>query len=218
MSICPLGHRCPLGTAKAQPCPKGSFADSCASEDCRPCREGYFCDSAAEKEELCDVGSFCPAETGSPIPCPPGTYGTDSGICSACPEGKYCEYPTDDTVSTIGLTDPSGDCAAGYECISGSITPTPMDGVMGQLCPQGYFCPNGLKEPCPIGSYGHKTGLKSPDECSECPDGFDCTSEGISDLTEHYCQAGYYCLKGVTPAKCQMEGRYCPEGTGIAES
>ena len=217
MTTCPKGHRCPEGTADAQPCPAGTWTDSCGRSQCSDCQERYFCDQGAEAMTECAIGSFCPRKTGSPIPCPPGTYGVESGVCKACDAGKYCKYPenpNDPNLDTVGLTAPTGDCANGYECIQGAFTDKPMDGVTGRLCPQGYYCQAGLKTPCPKDYYGDREGLKSEIECTLCPNGFDCQTEGISDLTQHYCPAGYFCLEGQEPQKCQTEGRYCPIGTG----
>lgn len=50
-----------------------------------------------------------------------GTYGATTGLandtdCSECTIGMYCE--------TVGLTAPTGDCAAGYYCVQGETLPT----------------------------------------------------------------------------------------------
>ena len=64
----------------------------------------------------------------------PGTYGASthlgtSGDCTNCPSGRYCDRE--------GLDTWTGDCEAGYICISGAKLKAPTDGVTGYICPQG---------------------------------------------------------------------------------
>ena len=60
--------------------------------------------------DICPEGYFCPLGTTDPEPCPKGTYSNSTGIdaeldCILCPAGSYCD--------AVGLTEPSGLCAAG---------------------------------------------------------------------------------------------------------
>ena len=224
---CEKGHRCPEGSAAMQPCPAGSYADKDGMSKCEVCLAGKFCPQQSDRtDQPCGQGSYCPAGTGSPIPCPPGTFGNDDNLesandCQQCPEGYYCDPPTD---TTVGLTEYTTQCDAGYECIEGAVGATPMDGVTGILCPVGYYCPNTAtpqlltaKQPCPVGTYGNKAGAKEVGECQNCPAGFECNEAGISDLTNHYCPSGYYCLENQDKELCQVEGKYCPSGTGVQD-
>ena len=81
------------------------------------------------------------------MPCPDGTYSTIAGLqrednCKPCPAGSYC------TGGTI-----TGDCLAGYYCVSKNKVENP-DGtdadpnVVGGLCPIGHYCQ--LKTVMPI--------------------------------------------------------------------
>jgi len=50
--------------------------------------------------------------------CPIGTYSNTSGLvsvdeCTDCDPGMYCDSP--------GLTQPTGECAAGHYCLSAAI-------------------------------------------------------------------------------------------------
>ena len=64
--------------------------------------------------------------------------------------GKYCLMP--------GGANVTGDCSAGYWCINGSPTPTPTDGITGQRCPEGNYCPIGATAPvpCPLGTWSNR--------------------------------------------------------------
>ena len=82
--------------------------------------------------------------------------------------GKYC--------GQTGLTEPSGDCNAGYYCSGNSSTAMPS-GVGGDQCQAGYYCPAGAYQPitCDPGSY--------------------CAGPGLSN-TSGLCLPGYYCSGG----------------------
>ena len=101
--------------------------------------------------------------------------------------GKYC--------SEIGAELPTDDCTEGYYCelgmdraeptggnattdVSGTCVLTGGQTGIGDICPQGHYCPTGTTTPilCAAGSYSNVTGLAL---CVECP-------------------AGYYCLEGIT--------------------
>lgn len=112
----------------------------------------------------CVLGHYCPAGSIRAIPCPPGTYydKTDLAVsvdqCLPCPLGKYCD--------SWGLDAPSGDCNAGFICVSGAITPTPYALIhtsgsdKNGKCPPGHYCPQGktTPQPCPIGTYNPNPG------------------------------------------------------------
>ena len=63
-----------------------------------------------------------------------GTYGAATHLrtaadCTKCPSGKYCERE--------GLSTWTGDCDAGYFCVSGAKFKAPTDGTTGYICPTG---------------------------------------------------------------------------------
>lgn len=65
-------------------------------------------------------GYYCPEGAPRPIACDPG---------------MYCANWT--------LAAPMGLCTAGFYCNSTSSSATPTDGVTGNLCPKGHYCPEG---------------------------------------------------------------------------
>ncbi|MGH0162299.1 UNVERIFIED_CONTAM: hypothetical protein FKN15_067495 [Acipenser sinensis] len=211
------GHYTLLGAFTPEPCALGTFQPSSCLECLRgqfcnqtglvrpfPCPPGHFCLPGTIAPtpcpavnmpfgDLCPAGFFCLSGTRHPFenPCPPGTWSNGRGAwdqtsCWLCPPGHYCHG--------TGLTQPSALCAPGFYCSGGAKTSMPVDGVSGDRCPKGHYCPEGSVLPlsCPDGSYANITGVA---ECLDCP-------------------AGYYCLSGQSVQLCP-EGHYCPGGTGL---
>lgn len=140
--------------------------------------------------QRCPVGHYCGTGTPSPTPCPAGTQSNVTGLvsssaCSACQGGYYC--------GSDGLSEPTGPCRAGFYCSSGASIENPTDGVTGDECTTGHYCPEGTATPvqCPPGVYSPTA------QASECIN----------------CTAGYYCTDGITLVDCP-QGNYCPSGTG----
>ena len=81
-----------------------------------PCFGGWYCLGAAEDPRppddatggRCTPGHFCP---------------NGSSVESECMPGMYCD--------SYELSEPTGDCLAGYYCTLGATTATPTDGVEG---------------------------------------------------------------------------------------
>jgi hypothetical protein len=59
---------------------------------------------------------------------------------------------------------------------------TPTDGLTGNVCPAGSYCPEGTISPikCPIGTFLNYLGAKTRDECKQCTPGKYCATEGLS--------------------------------------
>lgn len=51
----------------------------------------------------------------------------------------------------------------GYYCSGGAMSSMPSDGVTGNICPVGHYCPMGASSPvvCPDGTYSNTTGIGS---------------------------------------------------------
>lgn len=67
--------------------------------------------------------------------------------CLSCPGGRYC--------GSQGLTNWTGDCSAGFYCTVNSTSDSPLDGVTGDECPPGHYCPvqSPAPVPCPDGKW-----------------------------------------------------------------
>lgn len=94
--------------------------------------------------------------------CPIGTYSNQEGLveeadCTLCDPGKYCDTP--------GLTAPAGDCEADHYCDSAATRSNPETEAWGYLCPEGSYCPQGIRSPvgCIAGTYNPTTGEQSWD-------------------------------------------------------
>ncbi|KAJ7990480.1 hypothetical protein DPEC_G00300750 [Dallia pectoralis] len=220
---CPAGHYCPRGTADPLTCPVSTFSNLTklvSQEGCVPCSPGFYCDKpglTAPTVNVCPEGYYCPGNSSSKdqYPCPAGTINPNSGMtsphaCLACPPGLYCGSP--------GLSGVSGRCSAGYLCLSRAVSGTPVDGVTGDLCPRGHYCPEGaVPHPCPVGFYSNTTGNTQLSDCLPCDAGFVCATRGLS-FPSDLCQAGKYCpyrhnssLPGYITCSA---GHMCPQGSG----
>lgn len=158
--LCTVGNYCPPGTGTPIPCPDGSYMNSTGASVCRTCPAGYYCSSSLSTSQYypCPRGYYCPSGTGTNwVVCPSGRYGSRAGLstvddCTACPPGLYC--------AGTALTEPTGNCSAGYFCPQGS------QNQFGQViyaqnntCPAGFYCPTGsaAPQPCTPGTYNPTT-------------------------------------------------------------
>ncbi|XP_039865459.1 multiple epidermal growth factor-like domains protein 11 [Simochromis diagramma] len=127
--------------------------------------------------------------------------------CLPCPPGFFCAHP--------GKGAPSGQCGAGYYCVSGAWSRTPEDGgVTGDRCPKGHYCAQGSSAPvpCPTGHYSNQTRNSHLSDCLHCPPGFMCDTRGLS-FPSHMCPAGSYCPGGKNNSKTCSPGSRCPPGS-----
>ena len=174
----------------------------------------------AKETGLCDPGFYC---TNSSVTATPNSPGTGGGMCKngtfcprgspepqTCPPGKYC--------GAFELAAPSGNCSAGYYCIGGARLSKPMDGVTGNVCPMGSYCPEGSKDHtlCPPGTYSNATQNEALANCLPCTKGWFCSGYGNEKPTNK-CSAGFYCPEGQfvpnpSTYNCTL-GHYCPRGS-----
>lgn len=80
----------------------------------------------------CEPGTYCPTGTSKAVSCDPGYY---------CP--NYL------------MLSPINQCNAGFYCLGSAKVPTPKDGITGNICPSGNYCPAGTTSamPCPPSTY-----------------------------------------------------------------
>ena len=229
--MCTPGHHCPIGSSLPRPCPSGEYQNEFGRDECKSCPSGYYCDGTLLNATQCDhgvshpiicpLGHYCPSKTNfaEEYPCPNGTYNDREGLqnmseCTPCSPGKFC--------GTTGLEFPSGNCSAGYYCLLNAATPAPTDGVTGDICPRGYYCPSGSHTyyPCEPGYFNPTEGLERKSMCLACTSGQFCRSNGLNMSTGN-CSSGYYCVGGArTPTPSDgatgdvcPEGSFCPEGS-----
>ena len=243
---CPLGYFCPPGTGlNIQPCPLGTFGekpnlrtvDECSlcsagsfcsstglSSPTGKCSAGFYCPQASESSFgqtvyalnlTCPVGSYCPSGSAIPSACPPGTYNPSRGKhaiteCLDCPPGSYC--------SLFNMSTPSGACAAGFYCSSGSSVANPSSMNVsvytgrvggGGVCSPGTYCPRGtaVAYTCPAGTYNN---LPQQSQCRTCPGGYWCAGGVVNYMSGSYdCPRGFFCPNGT-----QVSTQYpCPAGS-----
>ncbi|OAF63761.1 hypothetical protein A3Q56_08531, partial [Intoshia linei] len=219
------GHFSLAGAFHQTPCSPGQYQPAKLSSKCLTCTQGYFCAGVGTfLPKISPIGFYAPLGSEVGIPCPIGTYLDETGKyllshCKSCTAGKAC--------TKVGLSIPDIDCSVGYYCLTGAKEAYPIDGISGNLCKEGYFCPAGSKtfsdNPCPLGTYSNRIGNKAAIDCIDCDPGMYCGSLALKTVTGP-CNAGYYCkLKatkknpedgGVTGDLCP-KNRICPAGTSI---
>ncbi|XP_075695378.1 uncharacterized protein LOC142661742 isoform X2 [Rhinoderma darwinii] len=232
--ICPPGFYCQEGTVLPNPCPANTVRSSPGGrhrEDCASCPQGYWCKEGNPAPVLCPAGYYCSGRnrtnsnhTAEPQECPVHTYralaGAErAGDCLPCPPGYFCKLS-----GSIG----ESFCRAGSYCTSRTGIP--------QLCPGGYFCPEGSttyntsahlctfpyycppgsarRMSCPGGSTAlHGITLRDSEEtsCRKCGPGT-YRSASVTDVICQPCPAGYSCPQGVENYKSYpcLAGHYCP--------
>lgn len=225
---CPVAHKCPTGTGNPQPCSAGTYQEQPGQAACDICPAGRFCagNVSVVSPVDCPAGYYCPAGTtrADQFPCPIGTFSTLSGVesasgCSPCKPGRYCASP--------GLTQPTGNCSAGYFCPGGQTAPAnaACNGAgCPTVCPEGGYCPAGSAAftPCEPGTFSTTKGGTNPGSCTQCPPGKYCATAGSTNpSTATNCAEGFHCFGGsntpspsdnVTGRPCPL-GTYCPSGT-----
>ncbi|CAH1797049.1 unnamed protein product [Owenia fusiformis] len=240
--LCWIGHYCEEGTVLPVACPNGTFQPNSGNSDCVLCSPGYYCDSnnanvtyvggtPVVNPTVCPVGHYCPSGSILPTPCPAGTYGPSTLFqteqdCPNCTAGMSCE--------TDGLEAPTTTCHGGHYCTSGAFSRTPRNHNVdpgslvftgNDVCPTGYFCPNGTGYPlpCPTGTYSEVEELAAEAECQPCLGGRYCNVTAYTTPNDApLCSPGYVCSSGSnTPTPSAPMGYicppgfYCPEGSAV---
>ncbi|RUS80925.1 hypothetical protein EGW08_011306, partial [Elysia chlorotica] len=210
---CPQGTYCTQGSSMYEFCPKGTYGSASlltALSDCTfcppgefcdqpglsapngSCLAGYYCSNASEEAspvaksygDECPGGYFCPDHSYQPTACPQGTYQpylrrVSNSDCLQCDPGFYC--------NSTGDTAVAGPCEEGFYCMGGSNSSAPRDGVTGDICPAGSYCPQQSSQHiyCPNGTYTNHSGAA---QCYDCPEGHYCINRDRADS----CLPGYY--------------------------
>ena len=139
-----------------------------------------------------------------------------------CPRGMYCHPGTAVGVSNMKNYSTPQPCFESMYCPEGSVEPQGAGD-----CPEGFYCPFGVKIACPVGTYCPRTGHWDPmpcppgtfsaqvgqKKCVDCPSGYICPGFGRVDPA--ICPPGFVCSKDSlvsANSRCPA-GFYCPNGT-----
>ena len=199
---CKSGQLCLLGI-------KTSITNENDPEAPSPCRAGLVCSEGTSSNSsvtLCPIGYYCPGNS-NPIAAPVGTYVPGEGFTAPlqCAPGYY-----NDEIAQI-------ECK---KCPSGTYTYLQGQTAC-QLCEKGTYRDETMSSItcslCPSGTYNENTGSTSINDCIECPKGYLCDIEGMSNFNSQarICPSGYICQAGTnsdTIVRCPA-GFYCSEGT-----
>eukprot|EP01041_Mallomonas_annulata_P009845 gene9845-20480_t len=203
-------------------CPAG-YVSSSRRSGCTPCPAGTYA-SASSCGPLCPLGHYCPLAAVRPTKCPAGTYGSALGLTSAlcsgvCRAGYFCPQ-----ASTQPDRYPCG--STSFYCPAGSserirVSPTfytlpeddrhPYRRFAQSPCIPGHYCANGIKYPCPPGTFGSTADLMFANCTALCPMGFYCPETSVHPIP---CPAGTYgSVLGLSTAACSglcHPGHWCP--------
>lgn len=139
-----------------------------------------------------------------------------------CREGQYCHPGTGaDSLSMKNFTTPQP-CFETMYCPEGSFEPSGAG-----ECPQGFYCPFGVKIACPVGTHCPRTGQYDPMpcnpgtfsaqigviKCTECPRGYICP--GFGRVAPAICPPGFACSRSGlrSPNQRCVAGYFCSNGT-----
>lgn len=141
----------------------------------------------------CAQGHFCPTGSSNPIAnrCPAGSYTDEfhtiqSSDCKVCPAGYACP------LGTGGSQSPWVPCSLGHYCPG---APSPGNSTGFTLGTSSFVSTSSPTQfPCPAGTFGNNTRLRSASECTICPNGTFCN--GGEAAPSGPCSAGHFCPEG----------------------
>jgi len=184
--VCEPGHWC-RGGVKRQ-CAAGRFG----------WRHG---DGSAECGGLCRAGHRCPGHPGppsltaTPLECSEGLAGAAVAAAQQLASSTFfCPEGTGNEPNRV---------ASGFYTVGGKEGNTTRTNEV--KCEAGYWCSGGVKEPCPVGSFGRKRGLTSPRCSGFCPAGFACPEASVEPSR---------CLPGSYSTGIAKKCTRCPRGSG----
>ncbi len=170
-----------------------------------------------DKEFPCEKGYWC--ENGIRRPCPEGYYGNKENetnpLCSGkCHVGHWCG---------LASTSPKQNLCGDYDvyCEEGSTLPTyvskgyytdendPREKKSSQfICPRGFWCEDGIRHPCPAGTYGSSEGLFNS-KCNDiCSPGFYCPEASVAKNQSMCGDISFHCPAGSKMPQRTEPGMY----------
>jgi hypothetical protein len=168
-------------------CPSGSYTEKTGSRslsECLKCPDGKINTGCTDD---CPVGFYCNNTYNTDglisqniYKCPEGTYNNKAGssdisACLKCPVGTYSTQASEECKKL-------SDCPPGYY----------IEGDKWIICPEGFYCVNGVKNMCQNGKWSEK----GYSDCFECPSDSMCRN-GVKKLRTipekiENCLDGYY--------------------------
>lgn len=123
---------------------------------------------------------------------------SDSASPIPCPAGTYCQ--------TAGLDNSTAECQEGYFCTLGAKKQNPTDGITGDICPAGFYCPAGSTAPtaCGIGTFSPSTGNNDISDCLNCTAGEHCADNNMTVTSGESGLLGKFA--------CRCTNLSCPQG------
>lgn len=228
-SSCPIGHWCPRGAVKPEPCPAATSLNaegSTSASDCVACAKGHYHTELGVASCIqCPIGTYqddegkqsckqCTAGTAQPFlgatssvrceSCAVGKYQPVAarGFCVACGKGFY--QPSEGASSCIGCT------AGRFGTIHGAKSQ--VSGC--KACAAGTFsgvvAATGCYD-CEISKYSTSVGATSAETCMHCEYGQ--YSDATGQTTCKQCTSGRYGMKQVTKKGLLTHCVHCPRGT-----
>lgn len=226
---CPTaGISGPLGSPSGPTiCSAGRFSAAGASY-CSTCRTGQSSTSGGNCVD-CSAGKSS-ISGGLCENCPPGKSSVTGGLCVECAAGKSssagglcveCAAGKSSLTGGLCINCPAGkssaaggacqNCSAGkfsdqggacQNCAPGKWSPEGSASCID--CDRGYYCNNGSRTICPVGSYC-PAGSSAP---KVCPPGYYTSSEGNNTCFQ--ADRGYYADNGIIQS-CSYDSRqFCP--------
>ncbi|XP_070437007.1 multiple epidermal growth factor-like domains protein 11 isoform X2 [Equus przewalskii] len=205
-------------------CPPGTWSEegNQTPEGCQDCYGGRLCSGSHP--------SIWPAPGHPGISCTEGTVSatTMEGVSGrSCPPGPF---------SPLGMAEPTpcppGSYTSSTRTTKCHICPSSrycVPGLRPQLCPRGFYCPEGTGlnwQPCPPGTYSPVPGLGSLPGCRVCDGGRFCPRASATEAGGQ-CWEGFFCSRGSTRPNPEAgteegagpcpQGHYCPRGSAVPQ-
>jgi hypothetical protein len=184
--LCPKGYYCP-GDGRRYQCPAGRYADveGIISNQCVDvCDRGHYCTSGSPSPKQIECGS-------ADVYCPRGSSNPQKVTI-----GYYGGFSGPDAFAQALWDTKNSTCSVEF------------------LCEPGYFCKQGVKYPCPPGTFGWRYGMTSESCGGKCAAGYYCPSylNPQPDAPSHtqWPRAPH---TDATPLKCGGVSFLCPRGS-----
>lgn len=223
-ATCPLGHYCEAASVLPRKCPAGRFGNntglttSSCSKICETmdgscddtislCREGFYCPEGSVSSDQYECGGpsvYCPRGSGVPIPVSNGYY----TIGPLTPGSNPAELLVDVSIDFSDYDSPPN------VLLSAPLVSAKFRRTDQNKCEIGHFCVQGVKSPCPLGTFGATMGLDSVLCSALCPTGHYCPLRTAVPIP---CPAGRYgSTVGLSTSSCSgpcSAGYVCPSGS-----